>query len=148
MVKRKPYLLLLFSAILFLVFGFFVSTESILDINVHDTYFIITHPHLCWVLTEVFCGLYLIYLILEKAKISMILLLSKIHIYGTLVSVVGIFFPYSLIFDSSEFPLYDDSQYTNLCLFVCALTFLLFQLLFIINIFVSIIKKLCNSDTQ
>ena len=148
MLKRKPYFLLFAIVILFLILGFFVDNKSILDLNVHDTYYIIAHNHLYWLLTIIMFLLLIVYCFLNKLKVNLVVILSKIHIYGTLVSIIGMFFPYSLILKPSNFPLYDDMQNVNLCVSISGLLFLLLQLLFIINIFVAIIKKFCNSAAQ
>ncbi|MEO5776368.1 MAG: hypothetical protein ABIQ27_05650 [Flavobacterium sp.] len=150
MIKRKPYLLLIIAAVLLLIAGFIVFGASTIVFNVHDTYYVIANSHLSWLLAMILASLSLIYWTLEKAKVGVVPVLSKIHVYGTLLFVIGFFFPYSLLFSSSEsreFPFFDDIQYVNLCLTVNALLFLFLQFLFIINIFVSIIKKLRNSAT-
>ncbi len=147
MIKKKSYWLFLLVSIIYLVLIFFGDNENILDVNVHDTYYVILYHHLYVLLAIITFFFFTVYWVLDLVKFKLVNILSKLHVYGTLASMVGIFFPYSLVLPSSEFPLYDDWQYTNVCLSVCVLLFLLFQLLFIINIFVSIIKKLCNSAT-
>lgn len=147
MLKRKPYYLLLLMAIVFIGLCFFTTADATLDINVHDTYYIIAYSHLYGLLAVILFTLFAFYWSLEKAEMMWIEMLSKIHVYGTVVSMIGMFFPYAFVFDfynDSHFPLHDTSGNVNLCLTISALLFLFFQLLFIINIFVAIIKKLCN----
>ena len=147
MKKRKPHFWLLVASFLFFLSLFFADSESTLDINIHDTYYVIAHGHLYGMLAVVLFFLYTIYWSFDKGKIGLIQMLSKWHIYGTLLSLIGMFFPYHLIFPESGFPPFDNKQNINVCLTVCGLLFLFLQLLFIINIFVSIIKKLCKSAT-
>ncbi len=148
MLKRKPYILLLATAVLSLVLGFFTSNADKIVFNVHDTYYVITYSNLCWLFAEISGSFFLIYWLLEKGKGMMIPLLSLIHIFGTLLSFLGVIFPYHFIFQPSKFPLFDDLQRTNTCIALFALLFLILQILFIINIFVSIIKKLSNSASK
>jgi len=138
--KRKTYVLFAVVAILFLVAGFFTDKESIIDVNVYDTYFVVAHRILFWLFAIVLFFLFAIYWCLEKAKMELVNMLLIIHVFGSLGSILGIVFPYSLIFDSSRFPVYDDLQYINVCITINVLLFLFFQLLFIINIFVSLIR--------
>jgi hypothetical protein len=51
-------------------------------------------------------------------------------------------FPYSIFDKTKEFPLYDSFEYINIVLTVSFLVLLFLQLLFLINIFVSQIKKM------
>lgn len=142
--KLKTYFSFAILSFLFLISGFFLGDKSTLDINVHDTYYVIVYSHLYWLISWCLFVVFTIYLVLDKAKIELNLLF-RIHVFGTIVSLIGLTFPYEFIFKPSHFPLFDDFLYVNLCLSISALLFLLFQILFIINIFVSIIKKLCKT---
>ncbi len=145
MLKKQPHIALLVMAFLLLLLGFAATGENTLDVNVHDTYFVIAQRYLYWLLGEILSVFFIFYWILERIKVTLIPILSKIHIYGMAVSVLAFFFPYSLVTPKSDSILYDNMQYVNLCLMIAALLFLFLQILFIINIFVSIIKKLKNS---
>lgn len=148
MINVKPYYLFLLAVIIFIGLCFFASNESTLDINVHDTYYIIAHSHLYISLAVILFTVFTFYWSIDNAKIKLIAFLSDIHIYGTLITIIGMFFPYRLIFKPSNLQLYDDMQYVNICLTIAGLLFLFLQFVFIINIFVSITKKLCNSATE
>jgi heme/copper-type cytochrome/quinol oxidase subunit 1 len=141
MKKFKAYYLLLISSLILLMLGFLVCRET-LDINLHDTYYVIMRNHLYWLISILLVLFFLIYLLFDKVKINFEHLFSKVHIFGTLISVIGLLFPYSLIFSKAEFPLYDYSPYINLSMTISILVFLMFQILFIIVIFVSIIKRM------
>ena len=141
MKKFKAYYLLFISSLIMLILGFFVGRET-LDINLHDTYYVVISNHLYWLISILLFLFFLIYLLFDKAKINFGHIFSKVHILGTLISVLGLLFPYSLIFSKAEFPLYDNSQYINLSMTISILVFLMLQILFVINIFVSLVKKM------
>ena len=147
MLKRKPYLLLLLTSLLLFVIGFVKSDETF-DVNVHDTYFIIPQNQLNWLFSLCFLFFFMIYFILEKLKFQWQRVLELMHVYGTLLFTIGIFFPYKLMFTPPEFQLFDDYQRSNVYRSFFALFFLIAQILLIINIFVAIIKKLRILATQ
>lgn len=141
MIKRRPYLLLLFVSSILFFLGFILNEETI-DVNVHDTYYVILRKHLYWLLSVELFFFSLFYLMFYNAKINFGNLFSKVHVFGTLISVTGLLFPYSLIFRTTEFPLYDNLLYINLCMTISFLLFLILQIIFIINIFVTLTKRL------
>jgi len=139
--KKKPYFLLLFAAFILLLISFIKSDETI-DVNLHDTYFIIAQNHLYGLFFIVLFFFFIIYFTLHKLNIQLCKVLNGIHIYGTLFFTIGMFFPYHLILHSTDFPLFDHYEKANMYRSFCVLFFLIAQVLFIINIFASIIKKL------
>ncbi|MGV3697266.1 hypothetical protein [Flavobacterium sp.] len=142
MLKRKPYLLLLLGVIVFAVLIFSEKQDTTLDFNVHDTYYVIAHTHLYAMTAIVLLTLFAFYWSADMAGLQLIGILSRLHIYGTLVAVLGMFFPYSWVLPNPDSSLFDNYEIVNICLTVAALLFLLLQILFIINIFVSIVKYL------
>src|SRR5436190_1088939 len=85
MLKRKPYLLFFIFGLILLMHYFFTSTNRVLDINFQDTYYVVSKEHLLIFGLEFTSVLGLVYFILDWFKAPMILQLSKIHIYGTLL---------------------------------------------------------------
>jgi heme/copper-type cytochrome/quinol oxidase subunit 1 len=141
MKKFKAYYLLLITSLILLLLGLLID-EGTLDINVHDTYYIIAHSHLY---TMLFVFLFFIFTIcfsLDKTKINIGSPFFKVYIFGTLISLIGLLIPYSIFYSDSKFPLFDISQYVNLSRTISILVFLMLQILFIINIFVILIKKM------
>ncbi len=149
MVKVKLYYSFLFvSLVLFLTVYVSDDTTTTIDINIHDTYFVIKNLDLCLLFGRICLIYFAIYFCLDKAKTVLTNWVSKIHIFGSLLTIVGLFLPYSDFFGhyrDSDFPLYDNFQYINMILAISVLLFLLLQFLFIINIFASIIKKIRQS---
>lgn len=140
MKKLKNHYLLLIASLILLFLGFLFNEETF-DINVHDTYYIISSNHFYWLISILLFFFFLIYLLFDKAEINFGKLFSKVHIFGTLISVLGLLFPYSLIFSKAEFSLNENLQYINLCMIISILVFLMLQILFIINIFVILTKR-------
>ena len=140
MKKLKNHFLLLIASLILLFLGFLFNEETF-DINVHDTYYIISSNHFYWLISILLFFFFSIYLLFDKAEINFGQHFSKIHIFGTLISVLGLLFPYSLIFSKAEFSLNENLQYINLCMIISILVFLMLQILFIINIFVILTKR-------
>lgn len=124
-----------------MIYSLFKKNSNSLDINISDTYYVIVRSHLYWLISFFLFLFFIIYLSFDKAKINFGQLFSEVHIFGTLISVVGLLFPYSLLFGTTEFPLYDNFQYINLSITISILVFLMLQILFIINIFVILTKR-------
>jgi heme/copper-type cytochrome/quinol oxidase subunit 1 len=141
MIKIKEYFLLFNSSLILLIIGFLVGEETF-DINVHDTYYVIANCHLYWLFSSLLFIIFIFYFLLNIIKIELNRIISKIHIFGTIISIILLIFPYSLFDNPKEFPLYDSFEYINIVLTVSFLVLLFLQLLFIINIFVSLIKKI------
>lgn len=143
LLKNKPYFLLLLAAISFLILSFTGDKNETLNINVHDTYYVITFQHAYILLCLVFLITGLIYLI-SVVKIQFVSILSLIHVYGSLF-FLGIFFYYLDRINTSS--IFDSINY-NLRTIISLLIFAGLQLLFVFNLFISIIKKLSISATQ
>lgn len=141
MIKNfKLYFLHLVLSIAFLISGFLVTDET-LDINVHDTYYVIAYSHFYYLISIVTLLLFGIYGLFDLLKVKLNKIFSKVHIIGTFFSIIGLCFPYHLIFATPEFPLFDDYEKINLCLTICAILFVLLQIVFLLNILITLIKR-------
>lgn len=139
--KFKTYYLLLITSLILIILGF-LNGEETFDINVHDTYFVIANCHLYWLFSSLLFIIFIFYFLLDIAKIKLNKIISKIHIFGTIISITSLLFPYALFSNPKKFPPFDSFEYINIVLTISFLIFLFLQLLFIINIFVSLIKKM------
>lgn len=122
--------------------------DSTLDINVHDTYFVVAHFHLVMgisALYGMFAGIYHWYPKMFGRMLNKNL--GYIHFWVTSVCAYGVFFPMHFIglaglprryYDNTNFPLFDDLQDVNVIITVFALIGGVFQLVFLYNFFVSI----------
>jgi hypothetical protein len=147
LLKNKPYLLLLSVSFIMYFFSFIWDKKETLDINIHDTYYIIEFQNGFILLSLSFLTTGLFYLIFDYFKIQLFYFLSRIHIYGSLV-IIGLFFFYLHKINSAEdFQLFDSIDY-NFRIIISLLIFVFLQLIFAINLITSIIKKLSNLTSK
>ncbi len=124
--------------------------DSTLDINVHDTYFVIAHFHLVMgisALYGMFAGIYHWYPKMFGRMLNKNL--GYIHFWVTAVCAYGVFFPMHFIgmaglprryYTNSAFPLFDDLANVNVLITIFAIIGASFQLVFLWNFFYSIYK--------
>jgi cytochrome c oxidase subunit 1 len=122
--------------------------DSTLDINVHDTYFVVAHFHLVMgisALYGMFAGIYHWYPKMFGRMLNKNL--GYVHFWVTAICAYGVFFPMHFIgmaglprryYTNTNFPLFDDLQDVNVIITVFALVGGAFQLVFIYNFFSSI----------
>ena len=117
--------------------------DSALDINVHDTYFVVAHFHLVMgisALYGMFAGIYHWYPKMFKRMLNKNL--GYLHFWVTAICAYGVFFPMHFIgmaglprryYTNSNFPLFDDLANVNVVISVFAVIGITFQLVFIYN---------------
>ena len=122
--------------------------DSTLDINVHDTYFVVAHFHLVMgisALYGMFAGIYHWFPKMFGRMLNKNM--SYVHFWVTTVCAYGVFFPMHFIgmaglprryYTNTNFPLFDDLQNVNVLITVFALVGGVFQLVFLFNFFSSI----------
>jgi cytochrome c oxidase subunit 1 len=122
--------------------------DSTLDINVHDTYFVVAHFHLVMgisALYGMFAGIYHWYPKMWKRMMNKNL--GYIHFWVTAVCAYGVFFPMHFIglaglprryYTNTNFPLFDDLANVNVIITMFAIVGGAFQLVFLWNFFYSI----------
>jgi cytochrome c oxidase subunit 1 len=122
--------------------------DSTLDINVHDTYFVVAHFHLVMgisALYGMFAGVYHWFPRMFGRMLNKNL--GYVHFWVTAVCAYGVFFPMHFIglaglprryYTNTNFPLFDDLQNVNVLITTFALIGGAFQLVFLYNFFTSI----------
>ena len=117
--------------------------DSALDINVHDTYFVVAHFHLVMgisALYGMFAGIYHWYPKLFGRMLNKNL--GYVHFWVTAISAYGVFFPMHFIgmaglprryYTNSNFPLFDDLSNVNVLITIFALVGGVFQIVFLYN---------------
>ena len=121
--------------------------DSALDINVHDTYFVVAHFHLVMgisALYGMFAGIYHWYPKMFGRMLNKNL--GYVHFWVTAITAYGVFFPMHFIgmaglprryYTNTNFPLFDDLQDVNVIITTFALIGGVFQLVFLWNFFYS-----------
>jgi len=121
--------------------------DSTLDINVHDTYFVVAHFHLVMGISALygfFAGVYhwfpkMFGRMMNKTQ-------GYVHFWVTAVCAYGVFFPMHFIgmaglprryYTNSAFPLFDDLADVNVLITVFAIIGAVFQIVFFWNFFYS-----------
>ena len=127
-----------------------VLGDSALDINVHDTYFVVAHFHLVMGVSAIY-GMYAgIYHWFPKMYGRMMnKTLGYVHFWITAIAAYGVFFPMHFIglaglprryYTNTNFPLFDDLANVNQVMTIFALIGGVAQIVFLVNYFMSIYK--------
>jgi len=127
-----------------------ILADSALDINVHDTYFVVAHFHIVMGASAIFgmfCGVYhwfpRMYGRMMNNK------LGYIHFWLTFIGVYGVFFPMHFVglagaprryFTYENFPMFESLQNINIVITSFAIMAALAQGIFLFNFFYSIFK--------
>ncbi|WP_096686347.1 cytochrome c oxidase subunit I [Ichthyobacterium seriolicida] len=124
--------------------------DSTLDINVHDTYFVVAHFHIVMGLSAVFGMFAGVYHWFPKMFCRMMnKQLGYLHFWLTMFCAYGIFFPMHYLglsglprryYTNSSFPMFDDLVDINVFVTIFAILAGLAQLVFIFNFIYSIFK--------
>ncbi|MEQ8324882.1 MAG: cbb3-type cytochrome c oxidase subunit I [Vicingaceae bacterium] len=122
--------------------------DSALDINIHDTYFVVGHFHIVMGLSAAFGMLAGIYHWFPKMFGKMMNnKLGYAHFWLTIVASYGVFFPMHFLglagvprryYTNSNFPLFDDFVDMNVMISVFAILAFVAQLIFLYNFLYSI----------
>lgn len=122
--------------------------DSALDINVHDTYFVIAHFHLVMGISAVYGMLAGIYHWYPKLFGTMMNKnLGYIHFWITAICSYGVFFPMHFVgmagvprryYTNTAFPMFDDLTDIQIVMTVFAIIAALVQIVFLWNFFYSI----------
>lgn len=146
MKKFKAYYFCVVVTIVFIVLYFFINTEAKFVLNIHDTYYVAAINHIVLLLFYLFGILSIIYFLFDFIKINLSKVSIWIHILGSILSIASFFY---INYLSNELPSHEKGiEYWqnipdyNLYFFVVILILIALQFFFIINIFVSLIKKM------
>jgi cytochrome c oxidase subunit 1 len=127
-----------------------ILADSALDINVHDTYFVVAHFHIVMGVSAILgmcAGVYHWYpkLFLRHMNKK----LGYIHFWGTFISAYGVFFPMHFLglagvprryYSNSAFPMFDNLVNINIFITCFAILAALVQVVFLFNFFYSMFR--------
>ncbi|MFS4469707.1 cbb3-type cytochrome c oxidase subunit I [Maribacter sp. 2210JD10-5] len=140
--SKSPYLIFFIAAAVTMLVGI-LSRDATLDINIHDTYFIIGYLHLA-VLISIFFGLIgLGYWIMHKMNKRLSMWLNWTHILLTIGGLIVLFMtPYfSFTFkDQSAFPLFDELERKNLIMISTISLMIIAQFIYLINLIIGMFR--------
>lgn len=124
--------------------------DSALDINVHDTYFVVGHFHIVMGLSAIFGMFAGVYHWFPKLFGRMMNnKLGQLHFWITIVCAYGVFFPMHFLglagvprryYTNSEFPLFDNLLDINVLISTFAIVIAFGQLLFLYNFVFSALR--------
>lgn len=124
--------------------------DSALDINVHDTYFVVAHFHIVMGLSAIFGMLAGVYHWFPRMYGRMMnLKLGYVHFWGTFICAYGTFFPMHFLgmaglprryYSNTAFPMFDNLLDINEVVSFFAIVGAIFQLVFFFNFFYSIFR--------
>jgi cytochrome c oxidase subunit 1 len=127
-----------------------ILADSTLDINVHDTYFVIAHFHIVMGLSAIFGMFAGVYHWFPKMFLRMMnKKLGYLHFWLTFVCAYGVFFPMHFLglagvprryYTNSNFPMFDNLVDINEIVTVFAIIGALAQGVFLFNFFYSIFR--------
>jgi cytochrome c oxidase subunit 1 len=145
--KLKAYHIFWMFGLLSLIISlieYFLFEDSILDINVHDTYYVIAHFDISIFRTILFLILGGVYYFFKYINFKLIPSLTKIHIGITCFSLIAYYLGDPIInllqSNNSDFPLFNDESNYNIYISLLILIVVVAQLLFILNILFSTIR--------
>lgn len=142
-ITKKPYLIL-WGCIPVLILISLLASNDTLDINVHDTYFVIDYYHIVILLSIPLSILALIYWSFYKTNRKLYQFLTWFHIIVTTSSFVFLLwysiFPIDLSIDDSN-TVYNTIRLIEFIMIFSILLFLLSQLLFLFNIVSSLFRN-------
>jgi len=130
--------------------------DSALDINVHDTYFVVGHFHIVMGLSAIygmFAGVY--HWFPKMYGRMMNKNLGYLHFWGTFICAYGVFFPMHFLglaglprryYTNSAFPMFDGLSDINSIITFFALAGAVVQMIFLFNFFYSIFKGTKSSQ--
>jgi len=124
--------------------------DSALDINVHDTYFVVGHFHIVMALTGVFGMIAGVYHWFPKMFGRMMNNgLGNLHFWLTIISAYGVFFPMHFLglagvprryYSNTEFPMFDNLVDINIVITVFTIIGSIAQFIFLYNMFYSMFR--------
>jgi len=127
-----------------------ILADSALDINLHDTYFVVAHFHIVMGVSAILGMLAGVYHWFPKLFLRhMNKNLGYLHFWLTFISAYGVFFPMHFIglagvprryYTNMEFPLFDNVQNINVLITIFAILGACAQIVFLFNFFYSMFR--------
>lgn len=153
-IKQKPYHLLLLTGLVSVLTSFFVLNQNnLVDIHLHDTYFVIAHTHIFWFLTVLALFVWTLYLLTNKILYSKTLIWTHVivTILTLLLVALTLFFGESFMnptprryYDYSNWNSFNNYTEFTKAIGITIFVLLFGQVIFIINLIAGLLKKQTN----
>lgn len=140
---QKPYLLFWFSIPIIIFIGF-IDRNGLLDINIHDTYFVITNIHLAILISIIFGLIGLGYWIMQETNRKLSKWLNLIHVGFTIGGSLCILILLQLFRQPKTETFLSDLDYNtnlNMAMLMAASVLVFGQVFYLFNILNGLIKK-------
>ncbi|TCI90758.1 hypothetical protein [Tenacibaculum sp. M341] len=138
----KPYVFVLILIIVTLLFGVY-NKEEVIDINIHDTYFVFEGFYFSIFISLIIGLLSLGYWFILKSNRKINSWLTYLHIsltvLGGLLYYKGVISMYADIINLAKH--HESFEISSIYITVGFFTFLLAQLLYLINLFIALINR-------
>jgi len=141
-VINKPYQIFWFSIPIIILFGL-TNGDNYLDVNLHDTMFVVTNSYIAKIFSVLFGLIGVGYWLMHKFRYNLSKRLNLIHIILTIGGLITIW-TIILIFSESNFKYgnsYPNKINRNLILTILTLLIIIGQLIYLTNIIGGLIKK-------
>jgi len=148
--KIKVYHLLWIVALLILIIGL-IDPDNTLDINIHDTYFVIVNLHVAIALFLYYflngLGYWSIQKIFKKGLIKTFTIIHTTILIGSFVFYWLVIVYSKMFLSNSTFPLFDDGRDLINITLVLELLLILFLAtpIFIINLLIGLLRRTDNN---
>ena len=135
---EKPHLIFLLAIPIIMLIGI-LSGDSMLDINVHDTYYVIACLHFAILISILFGIIGMGYWLMQKANIKLSKWLNSTHIGLTFGGTIAVWILSR--FYRTEIMEYEFNNNLTLIITLTIMLMILGQILFPINIIYGLVKK-------
>lgn len=143
----KVYHYFWLTSLLILMIGVFTQhiPNSILDINIHDIYFVVENFHLAILLAVFYflsgSGYWFVEKILKKKVVNILTLIHCVILFGSFFCY-WIVFLYSKLIPLESYPLFDNYELINKTLLISFLLIVFIGLpIYLINLLIGIFRK-------
>ncbi len=140
---NKPHLIFLLAIPIIMLIGI-LNGDAVLDINVHDTYYVISHFHIATLISILFGIIGIGYWIMNKANRKLSKWLNWTHIGLTFGGIILILILSKLYREPKTDTIlsdFDFNQNLDIIIFVILLIAIFGQVIYPINLISGIIKK-------
>jgi heme/copper-type cytochrome/quinol oxidase subunit 1 len=141
---KNSYFLFFCTAVLILIVGM-LFFRGVFNVNIHDTYIFIDQVHITLLLTVSFLIVSGIYFSFSKCSKPLNPFFGNLHYLTTMLSLIVFVFPPTCLFEVKRYsaqsrPFANEFDINDL-LAIFGLLFILAQLIFIINIVCSLLRR-------